>query len=447
MIYPTARSVILTALGAPAALVIGVVVPQYWYFGLIWIAIMGALILLDALSAKRARQLDVEMDKPGTIGVGEPFTVTSRLCFRKGGDDGPIERRGTPRHIEVALSIDEKLDAGGGRRGSAVMIDGQAEHDTIFTANRRGKAMIGHLWARWTGPLGLAWTQTRDYFGAEILVTPNIGFINDKGIQLYLRDAAYGLIAQLDRGEGTEFDSMTEFRSGMDRRTIDWKQSARHTTLLAKEYRTERNNHIVFALDAGRTMCEPIAGLPRLDRSISAALLTGYVALKAGDRASLFAFAGRPQIASPTVTGARAFSTLQRAAADIEYAPEESNYTLALTTLAAQLHHRSLVVVFTDFADPTSAELMLRSAGRLLDRHLVLFVVLRDAELAALAQNRPEEPSDVSRAVAAGALLRERAIVIARLQRMGAHVLEAAHDEVGTRLVANYIDLKRRSLL
>lgn len=447
MIYPTARSVILMALGAPAALVIGVVVPQFWYLGLVWIFIMAAMILIDALTAKRASKLDVEIDKPGTIGVGAPFMVTSRLRFRKAVGSGETDRRGAPGIVEIALSVDTKLETGGVRRTSARMIEGQAELDTLFSANRRGKAMIGHLWARWTGPLGLAWISKREYFGAEILVTPNIGLIHDKGIQLYLRDAAHGLIAQLDRGDGTEFDSMTEFQPGMDRRTIDWKQSARHTELLAKEYRTERNNHIVFALDTGRTMCEPIAGLPRIDRSISAALLTAYVALKAGDRASLFAFAGRPQIVSPTVTGARAFASLQRVAAEIDYAPEESNYTLALTTLAAQLHHRSLVIVFTDFADPTSAELMLRAAGRLLDRHLVLFVVLRDAELAAMAQGRPEDSTDVSRAVTASTLLRERAIVIARLQRMGAHVLEAGHDEVGTRLVANYIDLKRRNLL
>ncbi len=166
--------------------------------------------------------------------------------------------------------------------------------------------------------------------------------IHDKGIQLYPRDAGCGLMTQVERGEGTEFEALTEFQRGMDRRTIDWKQSARHTELLAKEYRTERNNHIVFALDAGRTMCEPLAGLPRIDWAISAALLTSWVALKAGDRISLFGFAGRPQLASPTVNSARGFSTLQRAAASLDYAPEESDYTLALTSLSNQLHRRAL---------------------------------------------------------------------------------------------------------
>ena len=40
-------------------------------------------------------------------------------------------------------------------------------------------------------------------------------------------------------------------------------------------------------------------------------------------------------------------------------------------------------MVFTDFADTTSAELMLENIGRLMRQHLVLFVVMRDEELEA----------------------------------------------------------------
>lgn len=445
MIYPTARAIVVAALAAPFALVIAVTSPAYWYTGLFWAVMVGALIVADALAAKSAKHMAVELDKPGAAGVGAPFIVTARLRFLRPNSE--VDARGAPRRVEVALTLDERLDASGGRRTSAAMIGGRAEADIDLAATRRGSARIDEVWTRWTGPLGLAWVQRQDYFGAEILITPDIGAIHDKGIQLYLRDAAFGLIAQIERGEGTEFEALTEFQTGMDRRSIDWKQSARHSELLAKEYRTERNNHIVFALDSGRTMSEPIDGLPRIDRAISAALLTAWVALKAGDRVSLFGFAGRPELASPTVSGMHGFATLQRSAARLDYGDEESNYTLALTKLASQLPHRALIVLFTDFADPTSASLMLRAAGRLLDRHLLLFVVMRDAELADIANALPEDPIDVSRAVAASALLRERAIVIARLRRMGAHVLEARHDEIGTRLIDRYVNLKRRSLL
>ena len=50
------------------------------------------------------------------------------------------------------------------------------------------------------------------------------------------RDALHGLMAQMQVGEGAEFEALADYRQGLDRRAIDWKQSARHTHLIAKEY-------------------------------------------------------------------------------------------------------------------------------------------------------------------------------------------------------------------
>jgi uncharacterized protein (DUF58 family) len=233
----------------------------------------------------------------------------------------------------------------------------------------------------------------------------------------------------------------------MDRRAIDWKQSARHSKLHAKEFRSERNNQIVFAIDAGRQMSEPVAGLSRLDRVVSAMLLTAWVALKLGDRVALHAFDSRPRIASGLVSGAAAFGELQRLAARIDYSAEESNYTHALTTLATRLTRRSMIVLFTEFTDLTSAEFLVRAASRLVETHLLLVVVLRDEELESILDRRPRDADDVTRAVTAAALLRDRLTVLTRLRHLGAHVVEAEHDRVADRLVQAYVDLKRRNLL
>ena len=106
--------------------------------------------------------------------------------------------------------------------------------------------------------------------------------------------------------------------------------------------------------------------------------------MKDGDRVGLFAFDSRPRASSHPISGPRAFPMLQRVAAGIDYSALETNYTLALATLAESLNRRSLIVVFTEFADTISAELMLNAVGTLLKRHLVLYVVLRDEELEAL---------------------------------------------------------------
>ena len=312
---------------------------------------------------------------------------------------------------------------------------------------RRGTARFAQVWVRWRGPLGLAWNGKRVATDASLAILPDIRPVHEHGARIFQRHALQGLMTQLDRGDGTDFDALVEFRSGMDRRAIDWKQSARHLKLHAKEYRTERNNQIVFAVDSGRQMSEPVAGVPRIDRAVAAMLLTGWVALKLGDRVALHSFDSRPRIASGLISGAGAFPELQRLAARIDYSGDETNYTYALTTLAARLTRRSMIILFTEFTDLTSADFMIRATARLAQTHLLMVVVLRDEELEAIIDRAPTTSDDITRAVTAAALLKDRLLALTRLRHLGAHVIESEYDKVADRLVQGYVDLKRRNLL
>jgi uncharacterized protein (DUF58 family) len=128
----------------------------------------------------------------------------------------------------------------------------------------------------------------------------------------------------------------------------------------------------------------------------------------------------------------------------LDYSTAETNFTLGLSQLAGDLEHRSIVVIFTDFSDSTSAELMVENVGRLLRRHLVLFVIFRDEELEVMANREPETPEDVSRAVIADAMLRERDTVIERLRRLGVQIVDAPVEEISSHLLKTYFSVKRR---
>jgi uncharacterized protein (DUF58 family) len=190
-------------------------------------------------------------------------------------------------------------------------------------------------------------------------------------------------------------------------------------------------------------MCEPVDGLPRIDRAVSAALTASYVALKGGDKVALFGFGQRPEMFTPFVSDARQFHRLQAAAAALDYHPAEPNFTLALATLSAKLARRSLVILFSDFTDPTSAELMVESVGRLVKRHLVLFVTMEDTELEAMSAAEPETVADVAVAVTAGTLARQRAIVLQKLRQMNVDVIEAPWQAITYSLIDRYLEIKR----
>jgi uncharacterized protein (DUF58 family) len=437
LIYPTRRTILCAAAIGPAALVVGLAAPAYWTGGLALLALLLALAAIDVVTGTGLGSAQVSCEGPRRAGVGETFAVTARAKFR----------RRAPGGVEFALGVSGPVSAPFGLRASAQADPGGPAAAIVLTADRRGTARLDCVWIRWTGPLGLVWKQRQLAVNQGVAITPDIRAIGDKGVQMMNQEAMFGIKAQLQVGEGAEFEALADYRQGMDRRAIDWKTSARHTMLIAKEYRTERNNNIVMAIDAGRAMCEPLAGVPRVDRAVSAALLTAFVALKDGDRVGLFAFDSKPRASSQPISGARAFALLQRVAAGIDYSPAETNYTLALATLASDLSRRSLVIIFTEFADTISAELMMNAVGTLLKRHLVLFVVLKDEELEAFTTAEPAGSDDISRAVTAAALLRERRLVITRLRHLGVHVLEAPSAETGTALVNAYLGFKRRALI
>ena len=432
--YPTGRAAAILAGSAPLALLLAAIAPAAW---VIAPALGGALLVLVVADAWLAgRLVDLRLIAPADAEIGEPLrlAVLADLAGRRGG--------AVP---QAALALDPRL-AEGGRITFPLAFDeasGAWQGEASLTPARRGAASVKKLWLRWAGPLGLAWRQVTRPQSAVVRVRPNLAPARSPALQILLRDAQFGLIARRIRGEGTQFEALAEYEPGMDRRRIDWKASARHARLYAKEMEAERNNPIVFAFDCGQAMCEPVEGLPRIDRAVSAALTTAFVALKAGDRVALFGFAARVLVATPFIVDTRQFHRLHAAAAELDYRPEEANFTLALSTLAARLQRRSLVVLFAEFTDPTGAELMIESVARLVERHRVLFVVLRDAELEALGAGEPDSVQAIGVAVAADALARQRALVLTRLRRLGVDIVEARHEEIGTRLLDAYLTIKR----
>ncbi|MEM7493123.1 MAG: DUF58 domain-containing protein, partial [Pseudomonadota bacterium] len=90
---------------------------------------------------------------------------------------------------------------------------------------------------------------------------------------------------------------------------------------------------------------------------------------------------------------------------------------------------------------------MLENVRRLTDRHLVLFACFEDQPLHDLIDAEPRNANDVSRAVIADDLLRDRELVLRKLQHMGVQVIETQPDRFGADLVSRYLDIKRKEML
>lgn len=436
MIRPTGRTLAVAGLLLPlAALPTVVGSADWWSLWLVAVTVLLVALLLELLLLAPRRAVTVTVTAPTVAYVGEQQSLQVEIAARRRIDVTValdlVGHHAALPWIELTLTAGEQLVA-----------------EPALLPPRRGVLHVVAWHARWRGPFGLLRAEHSAPLQLRITVLPNVPAVRRRALQMLTqRDLQAGVRVERYLGGGSEFESLREFVSGMDRRSIDWKATARHRTLLSREFRAERDHAVLLCIDTGRLMREPLAGMPRLDHAIHAALQLGYVCLRTGDRVGLHAFAEAPQHFLAPRAGMHAMQAIQQQTAALDYGVHETNFTLGMTDLLQRLRRRSLVVLFTDFVDSVTAELMLRNVRWLARRHLLLFVAMRDPLLLELTNAGPAGLADVHRAVVAEELHRERQLVLERIRSAGAQVVDAGVDELAVDLVNRYLTVKRRELV
>lgn len=394
-------------------------------------ALLGGLGLMDAWLSRRGAR-GAHVDIPAEVFVGE--TVLLRIDIERapggmiGRLDWPPGLAGPKDLIFVASSQNTTLEV-------------------PIKALRRGTWGLDHIWLCWSSRLRLFEFLPKLPLNVELKVVPNIRLVQSGQITTKVLSTLYGIKENQAVGEGSEFHQLRDFSPGMDIKTIDWKRSAKKRALVAKELRAERNHHVIIALDNGYLMGETAAGVPKIDHAITAGLATAWAAAIGGDLVGYFAYDVRPRSFVKPEPGRLAFARLRRWSAGLEYVGHETNHTLALSELNARTPKRSLIIVFTDFVDATSAELLMENVTILSKRHLVIFVALRDPALEEMVGQAPKSVSGVARLAVAGQSLAQRKLVFERMSRIGVTVLDVKPAEVTARLISAYLDAKARELI
>ena len=217
--------------------------------------------------------------------------------------------------------------------------------------------------------------------------------------------------------------------------------------LIAREFRIERNHDVILALDCGHLMAAKWEGLTKLDYAINALLHVAYVAVATGDRVGFLAFdqkvrefvqpQGKPSIVH----------TISERCTEISYAFLPSNYVVTFEYLLSHQKKRSLVILFTDFVDRTSAELLREYLFIAAKRHLILFVAIRDPYLNTFVERPAESLVDMHCQVACYSLLEERELLFQDLKRFGIFCLDLFPSQIAVPVLNQYLAIRRRELI
>jgi uncharacterized protein (DUF58 family) len=261
-----------------------------------------------------------------------------------------------------------------------------------------------------------------------------------------------GIKTYQQRGEGTDFKQLSEYRYGDPVRHIDWKATLRMGKPVIREFQDERDQCVLLLIDSGRRMRADdrtgAIGSSHFDQVLNAVMLLSYVALKQGDAVGAMTF-GTPVGAERTFAprkGAQTLDALMGELYGVQPTPTHSDYVAAAQTLLRRYPKRALVIVITNFRDEDSTELS--QALRLLrSRHLVLLASLRERVVGELIR-QPMSSGDAVLDVASAHLYEQsRRDAFVKLSARDALMVDAEPERLGIELVNRYHAVKRAGLI
>ena len=181
------------------------------------------------------------------------------------------------------------------------------------------------------------------------------------------------------RGQGMEFAEVRAYEPGDDYRAIDWNVSARMGSPFVKTFVEERELTVLIVVD--RSGSEEF-GDPhtKAERSAEVAAVLALAAARQSDRVGALIFSGGiDHVVQPRKGRPHALRIIRDLLA-FEPADRRTNVAGALAYAGQLLHHRSIVVVLSDFRARGWEEAL----ARLARKHEVVAITVDDPRESAL---------------------------------------------------------------
>ncbi|MFG2477003.1 DUF58 domain-containing protein [Streptomyces fagopyri] len=428
----TGRAALLAALGT---LPIGIWEPSWTGI----LAVNAPLVLAcacDAALAAPVRRLGLTRSGDTSVRLGETADVTLTVTNPSGR---PLRAR--LRDAWPPSSWEPGTEVAASRHRLTVPPGERRRLTTRLRPTRRGDRHADRVTLRSYGPLGLFSRQGSHVVPWTVRVLPPFTSRKHLPSKLARLRELDGRTSVLTRGEGTEFDSLREYVAGDDTRSIDWRATARHSTVAVRTWRPERDRHILLVLDTGRTSAGRVGDAPRLDASLDAALLLAALASRAGDRVDLLAYDRRVRALVQGRSAGDVLPSLVAAMATLEPELVETDARGLTATALRTAPRRSLIVLLTTLDAAPVEEGLLPVLSRLTQRHTVLVASVADPYIARMAQARGNTEAVYDAAAAAHAQS-ERRRTAEQLMRHGVTVVDATPDDLPPALADAYLALK-----
>ena len=248
-------------------------------------------------------------------------------------------------------------------------------------------------------------------------------------------------------GHSMEFEQIKEYVRGDDIRTINWKATARKTSLMVNNYTDEKSQQVYCIIDKGRLMKMPFGELSLLDYAINSTLVLSNVCLQKQDRVGLITFDNK----MGTLLAADRKPIQQANILQLLYNQEtsflESDFEMLYMQLRNRIKQRSLLILFTNFESLSGLKRQLNFLRSIARHHLLMVVFFENTELKQLSAVDANNLEEVYVKAIAEKFAYEKRLIVKELMKHGILSILTAPENLTVNTLNKYLELKARQAI
>lgn len=272
----------------------------------------------------------------------------------------------------------------------------------------------------------------------------------------YLQLRRYELLAISDRlslagikrvrriANQAEFERIKEYVPGDDRRTVNWKATARRGRMMVNQYQDERAQQVFSLIDTGRVMKMPFDGMSLLDHAINAALVISSIAMHKEDRAGIITFSNAVHDVLPPGRQRgqmrKVLHLLHAQGTD----HQETDIASLFGAVERNVHQRSLLLLFTNYESLQAMHRQLPYLRLLARKHMVVPIFFLNTELEDDLARLPVNTEAVYTRTIAERMVHEKRLAARELERHGMPAILCRPQELTVSVINRYLAMKTR---
>lgn len=312
----------------------------------------------------------------------------------------------------------------------------------------RGVYSFGNLNVFASSPLGLLARRFTFDQGQEVPVYPS-----------FLQMRKYDLMAATNRlfefgikkirriGHTMEFEQIKEYVFGDDIRNINWKATAKHSTLMVNQFQDEKSQPIYSIIDKGRVMKMPFAGLSLLDYAINATLAISNIALKKHDKAGMLSFSNK--VGNRVVAERRnsQMNLILESLYNLRTNFAESDFGLLYAEVRRNLPQRSLLLLYTNFETMDALNRQLPYLTAIAKQHLLVVIFFENTKLTEFVKHEPKTTQQIFEQTMAEKFIYEKKLIVNELRKYGIQTILTPPQDLTINTINKYLEIKARGLI